>query len=366
MLALDSETMHKHLKWIHQASPCGQQIALRAETGTWLVSQPISVTHLSLYVTEKKIGAGTVLCDRIRCCRYLLFNSEPNSFKRKDWPCAKLHTACFCSSWVAFWAGPNVLSEKWLTGRLEGKENRRWSILLPFVTAREGCNTHCGLHQLQMSGYTLVEQQHFTCVPWENVWISINAGSSSPSGSWLSSDSIAVSIWICFWPLPDGRNWVCKDAKEEPCHGCWERMEVWLQRRGEVLEDCSRVYFLVQQHQVATDWVILHGRAFRILEVITRRMQDAAQVVWGRMLMSAARLTCGGGLPKGWSHGRAGAAEGCTMVFCVWFPPSATLKPGISEKPSPSGFCPTFFYLYFDSVHILDVFCSHCLARMCH
>lgn len=75
MLALDSEAMHKHLKCIHQASPCGQKTALRAETGTWLVSQPISVTHLSLYVTEKKIGPGTVLCDRIRCCRYLLFNS---------------------------------------------------------------------------------------------------------------------------------------------------------------------------------------------------------------------------------------------------------------------------------------------------
>lgn len=128
---------------------------------------------------------------------------------------------------------------------------------------------------------------------------------------------------------------------------CTLAQEKSLKWRGEVLEDCSRVYFPCQRHQVATDWVILHGRAFKWLEVITRVMQDAAQVVWGRMLMSAGRLMCGGGLPKDWSNRRAGAADGSTMVFCVWFPPSTTLKPSISEKPSPSGFCPTFLLLVF-------------------
>lgn len=185
----------------------------------------------------------------------------------------------------------------------------------------------CGLCQLQMSSYTLVEQQPFTCVPWRQIWISIHASSSSPPGSWLKSDklpSATLGLLLIFARQEESSILRCqKRACQAPCCRHWERVEVCasvqegrLQWRGELLEDCSKLSLsgqLARWHPVATDWVTLHGKHVRN---------------W--------RLSLMGVLPR--KNSRIPPA-------CAWFSPWTIVKPK-SEKLSPSGFCPTFLLIF--------------------
>lgn len=156
--------VHKSLKCIHLACLRGCSIALRAECDKCYGAHH---HHLILYVTEKKIWPGMVVSGRTRYLRYCLLISVMKPPLREETDHEPDFNHLFLLVPIFLLSQPESTDQKTLIPSLDGKQRKGIQNSLMPCHAMPDMQTVLlhRLHQLQMSSYTLVKQQPFTCVP---------------------------------------------------------------------------------------------------------------------------------------------------------------------------------------------------------